>query len=480
MRLVTSLLVVASSTILTGCVSSTFNALSGLTNGCGTGATTVNCNIATGVPGAGQTTAGTGSSTVTTNGTTTTTTTTVNTGNTAVLDPKTNDTTIAIEGNSVITTSANPAVSKLLDSPLNHLAANQTANSQIWFDTKTASNPYWPISKTMAYDEFGTCSADGGIDINNPGYCMGAATPIGTVNAAGFPTGTGGHGLNGDYKLYRHYTKSLVDEELQVWTWANSYATQYRDVLASATAPQHQAWSFGGTYTPAALIPTGAVPNTVYTGKFTATATTSNWTDATKAINPNLTLAPVGGKTMGFNNTWSVLGDTSITANWATATMTGNLSPKFWRGVDDGGGLSTVDVAMAQADTASNACYNLNGLCGPVTSPATAGTHFTNWQDYHPFMGTNIVLKGTISTSATNLKKPNQVVGTATLDRTQGWQTSANTNPMFAGFFGAAGPTEVAGAFAVDGAATSPNDGVMAMNNERRAFLLMSGIFHGQ
>jgi hypothetical protein len=103
-------------------------------------------------------------------------------------------------------------------------------------------------------------------------------------------------------------------------------------------------------------------------------------------------------------------------------------------------------------------------------------------------MDTAINLAGTISTSTKKGANPNSVVGTATLDPTEGWLTNAGANPMYAGFFGGVttvksgdtGPQEITGAFAVDGTTTAPNGGVYGINNDHRASLQMSGIFNGQ
>ena len=63
------------------------------------------------------------------------------------------------------------------------------------------------------------------------------------------PTPTGGVGLGGRLQGIPHSsTDATSDEELQVWTWGNSYGTQYREEAGGGEA-RRQAWSFGGTRT---------------------------------------------------------------------------------------------------------------------------------------------------------------------------------------------------------------------------------------
>ncbi|MDE2384558.1 MAG: hypothetical protein KGO53_08060 [Alphaproteobacteria bacterium] len=401
--------------------------------------TAVNCTSPTPKPATVPTT------TTTTGPGTTTTAPTQNTGNTTSLS--TGDTTIALEGSTAITTNTNPALSKLGFTPTN---TPGTSNQQIWFDTKTASNGAWPVSKLMSYSDYGTCINDGGADPLNPGLCK---------------NGTGGHGLGGNYKLYRYYDKGTkIDEELQVWTWGNSYATQYRDVTASGTDPQHQAWSFGGNYTPVASMPTAGIMN--YTGQWGGTAKTSNFYD-------NLTTGTVG-QTMSFNNNWRVSGTSSLTANFGTGQFAGTLTPWLWEGVNKDGNFSQVDVAAAQAFAAQ--CAVSAPACNPA-SPSFNMAQYNNLANYNAaYMNVSVILAGSIKTDAKNTTKPNQVVGTASMDPTAGWITSAN-NPMFAGFFGPAAK-EVTGAFAFDATIPAPNGGLIPINNDRRAYIEMSGIFN--
>jgi hypothetical protein len=386
MRLLTGLALVATGTALSGCVSNTFSALSNLSTGCTTTTTSVNC--------------GPPPTTTTTNTppTTTTTTTNTNTGNTATLAA--GDTTLALENNKAISTAANPARSKLAADPL----LGSTATNSFTINTNTASNSSWPVTKTMNY-----------------------YSPAGTTSSlADTP----------NYAEYRYFQKGAYDEELQVWSWGNSYTTQYRDVTNSGTAPVHQAWSFGGNYTPVASMPT-ANANVNYHGSWTATAQTSNWIDSTDPA-----------QTVSHNNNWFVRGTSALTANFGTGDFNGRLTSTDWVGKNTAGGWTDVIPTSG----------TLNVLA--------------------PVMLSDVVLSGKITTSTAAGAHPNQIVGTANVDPANGWITTAGSNPMMGGFFGP-GASEVAGVFSVDTANPSPVGGNIGINDDRRGFLSMSGMFHG-
>ena len=453
MRVFYGLVLLMAATSVSGCVSNTLNGLSNLSTNCTVGATSVSCIAPTGT-GTGT---GTGPTTTTTTGTTTTTTTTVNTGNTATFT--TGDTTLILEGSTVQSLVGKPVgLSQLIDSPLNHVGVNQTADQKITFNTNTANNGNWPVPKTMKYSESGTCINDGGADPLNPGKCLG---------------GTGGHGLGGDYKLYRYLQKGL-DEELQIWTWNQSYATQYRDVTASGTDPQHQAWSFGGNYTAAASVPTSGPP-VKYFGQWGATAKTTNFKD--QSVIRVVAGAPTTfGQTVHSSNNWRVNGTSDLTADFATGHFTGTLTSQIWNGLDVNGGLTDVNVPNAVFN--NTACVNDTAACDPGT---VAGLPvFQNWINWtSAFMNANIKLDGSITADATNAAKPNQIIGTASIDPLAGWTTTNGTNPMYGGFFGITAQ-EVTGAFAVDGILPLPNGGHSPINNDMRGYLQMSGIFNGK
>jgi hypothetical protein len=229
-----------------------------------------------------------------------------------------------------------------------------------------------------------------------------------------------GSGLGGNYREY-HFVNTGVDEELQVWTWGSSYGTQYRDVNGGGEA-RRQAWSFGGTRTP--NMPTTG--SATYTGRYGATSQTWNWVDNTPG-------------TVAINNSWRVEGDSAITANFGTRQLTGTLTPNSWTARDSGRNF----VQILSSDT-------LN----------------TNWAS---FMNDNVLLNGVIA--------GNTVSGAARLNPAQGWINGAN--PMYAGFFGTAGPAqEVTGVYNFLAMNPDPIGGEPPINDDGRGFVQQSGIFN--
>jgi hypothetical protein len=314
-----------------------------------------------------------------------------NVGNPTVL--ATGDTTIALE-NAVLKSPAGGSLSRLT------LTANTPPvldTARIEIDTRTANNGNWPIPKTMDEYEFGT---------------------------------GGGTGLGGAYKEYRVLTTTgsgaIVDEELQVWTWGNSYGTQYREEDGAGEA-RRQAWSFGGNRT--AAMPTTGTAN--FTGRYGATSQTWNWVDSTPA-----------GRTIDINNNWRVEGTSIIDANFGTGVLTGTLRPTTWTARED---ASFAFVAV------------------PSANPADV-----NWSS---FMDDNVILNGVIT--------GNTVSGAARLDPSLGWLNG--TNPMYAGFFGPAGPTqEVTGVYNFLAVSPDPIGGEPPANDPGRGFVQQSGVFNAQ
>ncbi len=397
MRILFGLTAAVSVVALSGCVSNTLDQLSNLNTGCTTTEVSVDCTGSTGTGSTGTGSTGTGTGTGTTGPTNT------NTGNTSGLQPSAStDTTLALESNGAISTQSNPAVSKLSSSPFGGHSATQSFT----INTNTSSNSSWPITKTMDY------------------YPAGGTTS----NLADNP----------NYAEYRYFKKNQYDEELQVWSWGNSYATQYRDVTNSGTSPLHQAWSFGGNYTPVASMPT-ANANVNYHGSWAATAQTSNWVDSTDPA-----------QTVSFNNNWRVRGTSALTANFGTGAFSGTLTSTDWVAISkDGSQFIDVDATTASANRLD------------------------------PVMTSDVLLSGTITTSTAANAHPNQIVGNANMDNsTYGWITTTGSNPMYGGFFGA-GASEVAGVFALDTAIPAPVGGNFPINDDRAGFLSMSGMFHG-
>ena len=362
--------------------------------------------------------AGTGTGT-----TTPTTPTNTNVGNTAAI--VTGDTTLIVEGGNLVSTPTNMGISKLT---LATGTAPDPDTAKIAITTNTSSNSNWPLAKTM--DE----------------YTLGTAL---------------GSGLGGTYKEYRTINKvpgsaNAVDEELQVWTWnagtGKTYATQYRDVTGGANPATHQAWSFGGNYTTAAAMPTSG--SATYTGRFGGIAVTSNFIN-----NPNIP------QTLDRNNRWSVTGDTNITANFGTnGTINGTLTPTEWY-----------------------AWQTLNGVIGfgsakdPITLGNTAIAN-ANWFSAAKggFMDVPIQLAGSIKTNATTTgnTKPNTITGTAKYAANSGWLNTTSNSFFNAGFFGD-NAEDITGTFSVDAQIPDPIGGIRPLNDDRRGFISMQGIFNG-
>ena len=316
--------------------------------------------------------------------------TSTNTGNTTTL--ATGDRTIALEFANLISPTTGSS-SKLT-------VALLPSTAKLEIDTKAASNAAWPIPKTMNEYVFGTGA---------------------------------GVGLGGTYKEYRAISNdpagNLNDEELQVWKWTNSYATQYRDATSGGGEARHQAWSFGGTATAVASMPVGGTVN--YVGRYGATSKTWNWIDDTTVV-----------KTISANNSWRVEGSSAISANFGTGTMTGTLTPQTW-----------------------TAYQSLNG----ATGFATVNSGAVGNPNHMTFMDDNVAIQGTIT--------GNTATGTASLDISQGWVNGVN--PMYAGFFGATA-NEVTGAYNFVAVLPDPVGGVRPINDDRRGFVQQSGVFHGQ
>lgn len=368
-----------------------------------------------------------------------------------------------------------------------------TQDQQIQFNTNTASNGLWPTTKTLTYSDYGTCQTEttnlkampgfsniqvtNNVDPANPGKCLG---------------GAGGTGLGGNYKLYRSQTPTY-DEELQVWAWTESYATQYRDVTASGTDPQHQAWSFGGNYTTAAAMPTSGI--VFYAGQWTGTAKTTQFDPNTSSVtaplldaagNPvfsNGVLQTISiSQTVAPSNDWRVSGTSTLKADFGLGQLTGKLHSTNWQGNDKNNSFTNVDPDNAQ--NYFNACVAGNAaICNVTTQVGQAATqNYLNWRQ--SFMSSDVVMSGKITTDPTNAAKPNQVSnGTVGMDANNGWITDAAYSNMSAGFFGAvtAGkPKEVTGAFALKSTISGPNSGNAGINSDKRATIEMSGIFNGQ
>ena len=318
-----------------------------------------------------------------------------NVGNSVTL--ATGDTTIALEFANIISPKPG-SLSKLTE------ISGATNTAKLEIDTKAATNNTWPVAKTMDEFAFGTNS-------------------------------TFGAGLGANYKEYAFIDLGAgVDEELQVWNWTNSHATQYRDVSGAGEA-RKQAWSFGGNATPVAnMPPIGTGGSATYIGKYGATSKTWNWVDPN---NP--------ARTLSANGSWQVVGNSLLTADFGTAKFVGTLTPIQWTG-----------------------WQTLNGGVGRLTVNSTA----TGNPNFSGFMNDDVIITGTITGNTI-------ANGKAKLDPAKGWLNG--NNPAYAGFFGnpTAGPSEVTGVYNFVAVAKDPIGGEPPINDDRRAYVQQSGVFHG-
>ena len=135
------------------------------------------------------------------------------------------------------------------------------------------------------------------------------------------------------------------------------------------------------------------------------------------------------------NGTWRVVGDTQITANFGSGTVTGSITNSTWR-----------------------------KFTGSATSPDGFIT-ITPAETAKPF--TNYTITGTITgnTFAGNAEGPVGVVVTG-------------NNAVNGGFFGP-NAEEVAGVVSVETTSPSPSDGLTANDANRRGFVNLRGVFQG-
>ena len=96
-------------------------------------------------------------------------------------------------------------------------------------------------------------------------------------------------------------------------------------------------------------------------------------------------------------------------------------------------------------------------------------------------MDQNIVLKGTIGTSTAALAHPNGIVGTSDIDPNtfQGWLNNTTNDQMYAGFFGNTAK-DITGIFSADATSPDPLGGTRAINDDRRGYYSITGVFNGK
>jgi hypothetical protein len=337
-----------------------------------------------------------------------------NTGNGT--DLSSGDTTIALEASQLISP-PNGSLSRLTRTTAGTVNDNLPDSAKMEIDTKASTNALWPKPKTM--EEY----LAGGVATNQPGL--------------------GGSDLNAYYKEYRSLTTegtgTTVDEELQVWNWQYSYGTQYRDMSGNGGEAKHQAWSFGGTKTDVAAMPTNAMAN--YQGRFGSTAKTWNWIDNSNS-NATQTLSP--------NGLWQVNGRTNIDVDFGAQSVNATLTPERWTALQTANGATGYTTVLA-SDTNPP---NLN--------------HFG-------FMDDPINI--TASITGNTYKGKAEVYRDVVTPATKSWVSG--DNPAYGAFFG---PTanETTGVFNVLAILPQPVGGDYPINDDRRGFLQHSGVFQGK
>ena len=175
-----------------------------------------------------------------------------------------------------------------------------------------------------------------------------------------------------------------------------------------------------------------------YKGNFVATAATSNWIDDTTTY-PAMTLSA--------NGAWSVWGTTTLKADFAAASVKGNLQPLEWLG------WATLTGPAGYQSTNS---ADVNG----------------NWKS---FMGEAIIIDAKISKSKAVGAHPNTISGSANYDKTHNWLNNKD-NQTSGSFFGTKAD-EIAGIFSVDASQPQPIGGQWANENPRRGYVTMVGGF---
>ncbi len=358
---------------------------------------------------------------------------TSNNGNEVKLDETEGEETIAIEQAIMINNKDELAVSNIVyGSVTDPVDKKKIKTATFSIDTKTKRNNFWPKPKKMELYEYGTNFYEQ--DSEFPGY---PETP------------SNGQALGGKYEEFRELTNSgeqgtTVDEELQVWTWNNSYGAQYRDVTSGDPDGDHQAWTFGGKRTKMANMPTTA--RTTYTGQFASTAKTEKWVNTQDQR-----------QTLNYNNNWMVRGDATIVADFEKNTVSANLQPLKWRGYADMNGANDFQTVSIDTNVAPSAAFaadpNVNG-----------------------FMYRRIRLKGTITK---DLVKGNSVKGSARIGEEFGFVTNSTTNPFHGAFFGP-NADEFTGIFNAEAVLPRPRGGNFPINSDRRALIKHSGVVHGE
>jgi hypothetical protein len=253
-------------------------------------------------------------------------------------------------------------------------------------------------------------------------------------------------GGQGSYREYRALTRNeqgnSSDEELQVWRWSKSYATQYRDATQGGEAV-HQAYSFGGKKTKA--IPTAGTAK--YAGRFGSTAKTWSW------VQPD-------GADLSIENIWQVQGKSDTDVDFATGNVRSTLTPEKWKGW------------MSRNGKKGWLTVDLNGP--DYTEYPKAAVLGDNTDNRFSFMEDKIYLRGKLKKDP---KNGNTIQGTAKMGSQ--WVSGGNGSPFHGALFGN-NADEVTGVFNVEAVDPKPYGPDFPINDDRRGFLNHSGVFHGK
>jgi hypothetical protein len=334
-------------------------------------------------------------------------------GNTTNVSPTTGDATLVLENGQLKTPTAGTSLSMLSATNAQILGATKPTKLKFSVDTNTATNGQWLVPVEMNEYQAGTNQVDAW-DTGNKGG-----------------SGTG-------YREYRYISNAVGnkrDEVLQLWTWGNSYATQYRNVNSGKAI--QQAWAFGGNKTALTAVPTAG--SSVYNGRFVGTANAQNW-------------VKIDGQPIDPNVDYRVQGAATVTANFGNGAVIGQLSPETW---------TSYQPELQQWFT-----QNVGGgyyLQGDLTPRAQNTGVFPYY--YSGIYDTKVNLNGTIT--------GNTYKGTTTLDN--GYITGDNV--LYGAFFGATA-AETTGVFSAYGANPAPIGGAAGINGDQRGFLTISGAFN--
>ncbi len=318
---------------------------------------------------------------------------------------------IILESSKLKATEANPGLARItVTTSANTGETDDTTNdvttAQIEIDTKQAdaANAAWPATKTLA--EF--------------------------VSGSEFDTYNMGAGDG--YTEFRNGR----DEILQYWNFGDSQIAQYRSGITSGP-PGQQAWAFGGTKT-AAMPTTGG--SLTYTGRYGATAVTSNWEDRKDA-----------NTTVSGNSEFSITGRADATVNFTNSSFNTKLTPEVW---------TTIDKNNAEAK---------------IVAGNLADDNHYQYMDDKVYINGSFDSGGNITGNAVMSTTPdannNNVPDTAAND----WTTTTTTNPFYGAFFGD-GAKSAAGVFNLEAVLPYPIGGDTPNSNNREGRIIMSGALH--